>query len=212
MLRLIKKALIPLLVIFFVIGGFRVAMLIVTGKQIKTVEMVEKMSVVLVPGAGLSRDGSPSLPLSDRLEAAAKLYQDGKVKKILLSGDNRFDYYNEPGAMRDLLIKKGIPEEDMVLDYAGRRTYDSCYRAKAIFGQKELIVVTQPYHLPRAVFLCSQLGIKTQGVPVDQSRYLRQRFLFWNFREVFATLAAYWDIFITKPLPVLGDPEPISFH
>ncbi len=111
--------------------------------------------------------------------------------------------------MRNYLIQTGIPEEDLVLDYAGRRTYDSCYRAKAIFGLDEIIIVTQPYHLPRAVFLCDKLGLETQGLPIEQSQYIRSRFLFWNFREIFATLAAYWDIYISKPLPVLGEPEPI---
>lgn len=209
MLRLIKKIIVPFLIIFFIVGGFRVLMLVSTSHLIRTEKTLEAMPVVMVPGAGLSYDGTPSLPLKDRLDTAAKLYQDGLVKKILLTGDNRFENYNEPGAMHAYLLSQGIPNEDLVLDYAGRRTYDSCYRAKEIFGQKEIIVVTQPYHLPRAVFLCNQLGLKTQGLPVDQSRYLRQRFLFWNFREVFATLAAYWDIYITKPLPVLGDPEPI---
>ena len=209
MLRLIKKAIIPILILFFIVGGFRVLMLVTTAKFIKTETTLDSMPVVMVPGAGLSYDGTPSLPLKDRLDSAAKLYRDGVVKKILLTGDNRFENYNEPGAMHDYLVKNGIPDGDLVLDYAGRRTYDSCYRAKEIFGQDEIIVVTQPYHLPRAVFLCNQLGLKTQGLPVDQSRYLRQRFLFWNFREVFATMAAYWDIYLAKPLPVLGEPEPI---
>lgn len=208
-MRFLKPFLIIFLILFFLIGGFRVAMLISTEKLIHDIESIENMPVVMVPGAGLQRDGTPSLPLRDRLDAAAQLYWEDKVLKILLTGDNRFENYNEPGAMYNYLISKGIPKDDLVLDYAGRRTYDSCYRAKEIFGQNEIIVVTQPYHLPRATFLCHKLGLKTQGYPVDQSQYIRQRFLFWNFREVFATLAAYWDIYITKPLPVLGDPEPI---
>lgn len=212
MLRVFKKLLVPFLIVFFIIGGFRVLMLVNTSKNIKTNSTIEPMPVVMVPGAGLLHDGTPSLPLRDRLDAAATLYRDGVVKKILLTGDNRFENYNEPGAMYAYLTSKGIPEDDLVLDYAGRRTYDSCYRAKAIFGQEKLIVVTQPYHLPRAVFLCDELGIETQGFAVNQSGYLRHRFLFWNFREVFATLAAYWDIYIKKPIPVLGVPEPISFQ
>lgn len=184
-------------------------MLLISEPLIKSYEDIQAMPVVMVPGAGLLRDGTPSSPLRDRLDAAAQLYRDGKVQKILLTGDNRFVNYNEPGAMRNYLIQAGIPEEDLVLDYAGRRTYDSCYRAKAIFGLDEIIIVTQPYHLPRAVFLCDKLGLETQGLPIEQSEYIRSRFLFWNFREIFATLAAYWDIYISKPLPVLGDPEPI---
>ena len=210
-MRLFKTIIIIFIVFFFLIGGFRIYMLISTENQIKSFETVENEFVVMVPGAGLNRNGEPSAPLKDRLDMAAKLYKNGKVHKILLTGDNRFENYNEPGAMRTYLVSIGIPDEDLVLDYAGRRTYDSCYRAKHIFGQNSIIVVTQPYHLPRATFLCQQLGIKTQGLPVEQSRYIRHRFLFWNFREIFATIAAYWDIFIIKPLPVLGEPEPILF-
>jgi vancomycin permeability regulator SanA len=209
MLRFLKLFLIIFLILFFLIGGLRVALLIGTEKYIKTYDSVDNIPVVMVPGAGLLRDGTPSSPLRDRLDAAAKLYKEGKVQKILLTGDNRFENYNEPGAMQRYLIEKGIPDSDLVLDYAGRRTYDSCYRAKEIFGLHEIIVVTQAYHLPRMTFLCAELGLKTEGLPVDQSQYIRQRFLFWNFREVFATLTAYWDIYIAKPLPVLGNPEPI---
>lgn len=208
-MRHLKPVIIVFLIIFFIIGGLRVTMLMITNPLIKNPDSIEKMRVVMVPGAGLLVDGTPSSPLRDRLDTAALLYWDGKVEKILLTGDNRFEYYNEPGAMHDYLIQKGIPEDALVLDYAGRRTYDSCYRAKEIFGLDELIIVTQSYHLPRATFLCNQLGLKTQGLPVQQSHYIRQRFLFWNFREVFATLAAYWDIYLAKPVPVLGDPEPI---
>lgn len=208
-MRYLKTFLIVFLIVFFLLGGFRVAMLLISEPLIKSYDDIQAMPVVMVPGAGLLRDGTPSSPLRDRLDAAAQLYRDGKVQKILLTGDNRFVNYNEPGAMRNYLIQAGIPEEDLVLDYAGRRTYDSCYRAKAIFGLDEIIIVTQPYHLPRAVFLCDKLGLETQGLPIEQSEYIRSRFLFWNFREIFATLAAYWDIYISKPLPVLGDPEPI---
>ena len=208
-MRYLKTFLIVFLIVFFLLGGFRVAMLLISEPLIKSYDDIQAMPVVMVPGAGLLRDGTPSSPLRDRLDAAAQLYRDGKVQKILLTGDNRFVNYNEPGAMRNYLIQAGIPEEDLVLDYAGRRTYDSCYRAKAIFGLDEIIIVTQPYHLPRAVFLCDKLGLETQGLPIEQSEYIRSRFLFWNFREIFATLAAYWDIYISKPLPVLGEPEPI---
>jgi vancomycin permeability regulator SanA len=165
--------------------------------------------VVIVPGAGLNPDGTPSAPLRDRVKAAAELYFAGKAQKILMSGDNRFINYNEPESMRQYALTLGVPDEDIVLDYAGRSTYDTCYRAKAIFGVEEALIVTQAYHLPRAVYLCDHLGVKITGVPVEQSRYVRSRYLFWNFREAFASLAAVWDIHIAKPLPVLGEPEPI---
>ena len=167
------------------------------------------MAVVLVPGAGLNSSGGPSAPLRDRLDAAIELYRLGKVQKLLLSGDNTAITYNEPGAMQSYALDQGIPDEDLVLDYAGRRTYDSCYRAHHIFGLDELIVVTQAYHLPRALFLCENSDLDAVGVPVEQSRYSRSRYLFWNVREVFATVAAWLDVYVLKPLPVLGEMEPI---
>ncbi len=126
-----------------------------------------------------------------------------------MSGDNSSIYYNEPGAMTNYAIEQGIPESDIVQDYAGRRTYDTCYRAKEIFGLESVIVTTQQYHLSRMVFLCEQFGLNTSGVPVKQSDYLINRYMMWNVREVLATVAAYIDIYILKPEPILGSPEPI---
>ena len=175
----------------------------------KTVKIASAapVPVVIVPGAGLSADGTPSAPLRDRVRAAADLYLAGKAQKILMSGDNSTVYYNEPESMRQYALSLGVPDEDIVLDYAGRRTYDTCYRAREIFGIQTAIITTQPYHLPRAVFLCDRLGIQITGVEVVQSRYVRARYIFWQVREVFATLAAVWDIYVAKPLPILGQPE-----
>ncbi len=184
-------------------------MIILTDVSVYNLENVPSKAVVLVPGAGLNAVGGPSAPLKDRLDAAIQLYRDGKVEKLLLSGDNSSIHYNEPGAMQTYAIEAGIPEEDLVLDFAGQRTYDSCYRARHIFGLDELIVVTQAYHLPRAIFLCENLGLDVAGIPVEQSRYIRSRYLFWNIREVFASIVAWTDVFITKPLPILGEFEPI---
>ncbi len=184
-------------------------MLFLTKDLIYDLDSIPAKAVVMVPGAGLNYTGGPSLPLKDRLDAAIALYQSGKVQKLLFSGDNSSKNYNEPAAMKTYSIEQGIPEEDIVLDYAGRRTYDSCYRAKEIFGLDELIVVTQAYHLPRALFLCERLDVEAVGIPVEQSLYIRSRYLFWNIREVFATTAAWLDIFIFKPLPILGSYEPI---
>jgi SanA protein len=131
------------------------------------------------------------------------------VQKLLFSGDNRFVDYNEPGAMRAYAITLGVPEEAIVLDYAGRRTYDTCYRAKHIFEVDEAILVTQNYHLPRALFTCNQLGVKSVGVAADQRTYSRSSRLVWNVRELPASLEAMWDVWIAHPSVVLGDPEPI---
>src|SRR5512134_585999 len=120
--------------------------------------------VAIVFGAGLRRDGTPTAILRDRVETAADLYSSGKVEKILMSGDNRFDDYNEPEAMRQYALSLGIPAQVIALDYAGRRTYDTCYRAKAIFGVESALLVSQKFHLPRALFICNTLGLDSAGV------------------------------------------------
>ena len=165
--------------------------------------------VALVFGAGLNREGRPSPVLRDRVATAVDLYFSGKVEKLLMSGDNRFLYYNEPGAMKDYALELGVPEADIVLDYAGRRTYDSCYRAREIFGVRDAILVTQNFHLSRAVYTCSRLGIDSFGVSADQRKYQQTAWMFWNLREIPATLVALWEVNFSRPLPVLGEPEPI---
>lgn len=195
--------------IFLFIGLLRLCMLFTTQDAVSSLETVPPKPVVLVPGAGLNSSGGPSAPLQDRLDAAIELYRQGKVQKLLLSGDNSGTYYNEPAAMQDYALSQGVPEEDLVLDYAGRRTYDTCYRAHHIFGLDEVIIVTQAYHLPRALFLCGNTGLDPIGIPVQQSRYLRSRYIFWNVREVFATVAAWIDVYMLKPIPILGEMEPI---
>jgi len=193
----------------FIVGLLRVVMILKERPNTYSFESVPNAPVALVFGAGLTYEKAPSDPLRDRIDAAISLYQSGKVQKLLMSGDNSEIYYNEPEAMRQYAISQGIPDTDIVLDYAGRRTYDSCYRAKAIFGLNDVILVTQNYHLPRALFLCNQLNLNANGVPADQTHYLRYRYSFWRVREIAATVAAYFDIYISKPVPILGDLEPI---
>lgn len=177
--------------------------------RITTAATAPVQRVAIVFGAGLWRDGSPTPVLQDRVAAAAELYFNGKVEKLLMSGDNSTIYHNEPGAMHDFAVGLGVPEEDIVLDYAGRRTYDTCYRARAIFGIQEAILVTQSFHLPRALYLCNHLGLPAVGVAADMRAYRRVSLLYWNLRELPATLTALWELYISRPLPVLGDPEPI---
>jgi len=170
------------------------------------VTTVSTQKVALVFGAGLTKSGEATPILKDRVDTAVQLYNAGKVKKLLMSGDNRFVNYNEPKAMRQYALELGVPDADIVLDYAGRRTYDSCYRAKAIFGVKDAILVTQKFHLPRALFLCNMLGVNGTGVAADNFRYQKRSLLYWNMRELPATVTAFMDV-ITQPLPVLGNPE-----
>ena len=192
-----------------VTGLLRVGMLIYSDSKTYLALDVPASPVALVLGAGLNRDGTPGLVLRDRVQTAADLYFTGKVEKILMSGDNSTEYYNEPGAMHEYALTLGVPDEDIILDYAGRRTYDSCYRAKEIFGVENLIVVTQAFHLPRALFLCNAFDMTANGVPADESNYQRSSYTFWWLREVLASTKAYWDIYIFHPELILGEPEPI---
>ncbi|MDD5368233.1 MAG: ElyC/SanA/YdcF family protein [Anaerolineaceae bacterium] len=177
--------------------------------RIMTPEDVQPAPVAIVFGAGLTYSGEPTPVLQDRVKTAAQLYFGGKVKKLLMSGDNRFLYYNEPGSMKEYALGLGVPEEDIVLDYAGRRTYDTCFRARAIFGVQQAILVTQRFHLPRALLLCNGMGIKAAGVAADQRTYAHRASLYWNLRELPGISLSLVEIWITHPLPVLGNPEPI---
>jgi len=163
----------------------------------------------IVFGAGLRRDGTPTPVLRDRVETAAKLFFQGKVEKLLMSGDNRYDDYNEPEAMRRYALNLGVPDEEIVLDYAGRSTYETCYRARDIFEVNDVILVTQGFHLPRALYTCNSLGVRAIGVSADQRVYRPLSRLIWNIREIPATLKAIWQVHVSHPLPILGKPEPI---
>ncbi|MFN4294600.1 MAG: vancomycin high temperature exclusion protein [Thermoflexales bacterium] len=162
--------------------------------------------VAIVFGAGV-RDGRPSAVLYDRVASAAALYRAGAVDKLLMSGDNRFANYNEPAVMRQTALRLGVPDDAIVLDYAGHSTYDTCYRAREIFGLRDAVLVTQAYHLDRAIFTCNALGVAAVGYPADRRPYAAMPW--FQLREFGATLKAFWDLFISRPLPVLGEPLPI---
>lgn len=199
-------------VLFLAILVFGVPRLITAvtsrGKVFQPTEVPQSRAAVVF-GAGLLHDGTPSPVLKDRVATAVGLYQAGKVEKILMSGDNRFVDYNEPAAMKEYAISMGVLEDAIVLDYAGRRTYDTCYRAKEIFGLQEAILVTQRYHLPRALFTCQGMGISVNGVAADLRQYHTHSLRFWSLRELPATLVAVWQVWVSHPLPILGSPEPI---
>jgi SanA protein len=170
---------------------------------------VPERRIAIVFGAGLWRNGSPTPVLSERVTTAANLFFAGKVEKLLMSGDNRFIEYNEPEAMRQLALSLGVPDEVIVLDYAGRRSYDTCFRAKAIFKVDQAILVTQAFHMPRVIYLCNHLGVDSVGVETNLRTYRKSSLLYWNIRELPATAAALWDVHVGHPIPVLGDPLPI---
>jgi len=174
------------------------------------VEEVPPRPVAIVLGAGLWPDGSLTPILADRIATAADLYHAGIVQKLLCSGDNRFVDYNEPQRMLEYAVRLRVPEEDVVLDYAGRRTYDSCYRARAIFGVEQAVVVTQRFHAARALYLCDALGVDGVAVLADRQDYTVRR-VTWETREYLALALAWWDVNVRRPVPVLGEPLPIDF-
>ncbi|RAY13643.1 hypothetical protein DPM19_18400 [Actinomadura craniellae] len=178
-----------------------------TAKHRGTPETVRPAPVALVLGAGIW-DGRPSPMLSDRLDLAADLYRRGKVRAVLVSGDNRIREYDEPTVMRDDLIGRGVPERRIVRDFAGLDTWDSCARAKRIFGVRRLIVVTQDFHLPRAVALCRAAGLDAAGVGAASARRYGVTALAGYLRETPGMLKAVGDI-VRQPDPrLLGPAEP----
>jgi SanA protein len=159
--------------------------------------------VALVFGGGIYADGSLSPMLQDRVDTAVQLYKAGKVRKLLVSGDNRFLEYDEPGRMYDYAVAHGVPAGDVIRDYAGRRTYDTCYRAGAIFGVHKAVLVTQRFHLYRAMYTCASLGLDVVGLTADRRPYGNEPY-YW-LRDAVAILAAWFDVTVLHPEPVLGD-------
>lgn len=192
---------------FILIAVTRIVFLGKASTQTFSEDDVPARPVAIVFGAEVRRNGTPSAVLRDRLETAVSLYKRGKVEKLLMSGDNRFVDYNEPEAMRRYALGLGVPDADIVLDYAGRRTYDTCYRAKEIFGVKSAVLVTQRFHLPRALFLCNAFGMDAVGVESENFYYLKRLRVYWNLRELLASVQSVGDVYLFKPLPVLGKPE-----
>ncbi len=152
--------------------------------------------------------GAASDILTDRVATGVELYKAGKVRKLLMTGDNSRDGYNEPEAMRQEALALGVPARDIVCDYAGFRTYDSLYRARDIFGVRSAILVTQGYHLPRALFLGRRLGLDVVGVDAAKRAYAGQPG--FDLREIAATEVAWVQATVTHPRPkFLGRQEPL---
>ncbi|WP_446721143.1 SanA/YdcF family protein [Luteococcus sp. H138] len=177
----------------------------------------QRADVALVLGAQVNPDGRPSRYLKGRLDTAAELYRRGLVKVLLVSGDNGEEHYNEPEGMKRYLVEAGIPPAAVVMDFAGFDTYDSCVRAKKIFGVDRLVVISQGYHLPRAVTTCRLVGVDAHGVG-DWSVQATGRFqnvpVLWRLgwtrfavRELPASYKMLWDVG-SRRTPTLGDPEP----
>jgi SanA protein len=170
---------------------------------------VPEQPVAIVFGAGYWPNGVLSLILRERLDAALELYETGRVQKLLFSGDNQVVEYNEPERMLAYALEHGVPREDIVLDYAGRRTYDTCYRARDIFQLSNAILVTQHYHLPRALETCRTLGLDTVGYAANRYQHKGYYLILYRVREIPALWLAWWDLHVGRPVPILGEPLPI---
>ena len=163
---------------------------------------------ILVLGCAVWADNEPSPMLKDRLDTAIALYKAGVAPKLLLSGDNSIVEYSDPDCMLQYTLAQGVPPEDIFLDYAGFSTYESVYRSNAIFRADRLIVVTQQYHLYRALKACDALGIEAKGVAANQQKYAGR-----SYREAREVLARDKDFFkgIIKAKPTyLGDEIPVD--
>ncbi|MCG5215047.1 ElyC/SanA/YdcF family protein [Streptosporangium soli] len=174
------------------------------------IEEVPAAPVALVLGAGV-RGERPTPMLARRLDITAALYHAGKVRAILLSGDNGRAGYDEPTVMRDYLLAKGVPGEQVVLDYAGFDTWDSCVRARQVFGARRLTVVTQVFHLPRAVTLCRTAGIETFGVGDDSAGRWSATYVY-AMREFVASAKGFLDSVVLRSQPRFPGPRETSLE
>ena len=162
---------------------------------------------IIVLGAGIWGD-RPSPMLEDRLLEAIKLYNCKVSPKIIMSGDHGRKEYDEVNIMKNFAIEKGVPSEDIFMDHAGFSTYESLYRAKEVFKSKKVVIVTQKYHLYRALYIANQLGIEAYGVNSDPRRYVGE--VYREFREILARNKDFFSC-IFKPKPkYLGEAIPVS--
>ena len=168
---------------------------------------------ILILGAGLSSDGTPSPMLKDRLDTGISLYNKGVAPKILLSGDHGKKYYDEIKSMKNYCLEHGVPFEDIFLDHAGFSTYESIIRAQKIFEVESLIIVTQEYHQYRALYTAKKSGLDAYGVSASLREYsgqgLRdQREFFARNKDFLQTL--YWPdpTYLGEPIPITGDSAP----
>lgn len=210
MSKIIKYVVIVVIILIIIIFAINFYVKTSTEKQIitnKNSSNLKDIDCIIVLGAGIWGD-KPSPMLEDRLLEAISLYENGVSQKIIMSGDHGRKEYDEVNTMKNFAIEKGVPSEDIFMDHAGFSSYDSVYRAKEIFKAEKVIIVTQKYHLYRALYIANQLGIEAYGVGADPRKYVGATYR--EFREI---LARNKDCIkcIFKPNPkYLGDSIPVS--
>ncbi len=163
--------------------------------------------VAVVFGASVYGNGTLSPILEDRIETAIELYRTRKVDRILVSGDNRHPSYNEPKAMYDYLVNHAVAPPDVVVDTSGRSTYETCLRAKEVFGLQRAVLVSQKFHLPRALYLANQLGLDAVGMASNSKR--EQEIDYQSVREWAAEVKAYFNLNVIPPVASLENGKAI---
>lgn len=210
MKKLLKYGIIAIILITIIVLGINLYVRISTNKQIikeNDYTALSDVDCIIILGAGIWED-KPSPMLEDRLLEGIKLYQNSVSDKIIMSGDHGRREYDEVNIMKNYAIEKGIPSENIFMDHAGFSTYESIYRAKDIFEAKKVVIVTQKYHLYRALYIANQLGLEAYGVGADPRQYVGA-----TYRELREILARDKDFIkcIFKPEPTyLGDTIPVS--
>ena len=210
MKKLLKYMILFIISIAIIILGINLYIILSTKRQIIKEEDYKKLSdidCIIILGAGIVED-KPSHMLEDRLSEGIKLYQNNISDKIIMSGDHGREEYDEVNVMKNYAIQKGIPSENIFMDHAGFSTYESIYRARDIFKAKKVVIVTQKYHLYRALYIANQLGIEAYGVGADPRQYVGK-----IYREIREILARNKDFIkcIFKPEPTyLGETIPVN--
>lgn len=210
MLKVVGRLLAAVLAIAFavvlVFAGTNAAAILTTQDDIIDQQAAASFDAdaIIVLGASVYPDGTPSGILQDRLDDGIALYFAGAAPKIIMSGDNGTESYNECWAMKQYAISQGVPSEDVFCDHAGFSTYETMYRARHVFGADRVVIATQTYHLYRAVYDAQGVGMEAIGVPSDYGEYVNQSW--YDFREIFARTKDFFQVLMKTPSTYVGDP------
>ena len=206
--KFVKIAALSILVMIVFIVYSNVAIYRAGLAGIYEVDQAPQADAAIVLGAKVFSSGAVSQVLADRLDTGIELYQKSRVRKLLLTGDHGQVTYDEVNNMRLYALQRGVPEEDIFMDHAGFSTYDSMYRARDVFKVKKAIIVTQEFHLPRAMYIARKMGLEVSGVQADKRQYVGENYLF--YREVLARTKAVAQLAISMKPKYLGPAIPIS--
>ena len=193
-------------VVAIVIGATNALVVLTTEDDIVSVDEASgyQADAIVVLGASVFADGTPSTILQDRLDCGIALYKAGAAPKIIMSGDNSTEHYNECAAMKRYAIAQGVPSEDIFCDHAGFSTYESMYRAKNVFGCSRVVIAAQTYHLYRALYSAHALGVDAIGVASDYRSYGKQTW--YDVREIPARTKDFFKALFDVPSTYVGEP------